>query len=424
MTRGPLAAKETDMHRRRYGTIRIFAEGELRDYLDQVLSAVIGSISNEKDDYLLNVNEEDYISFKVSEAQIHPLEIHDDQIYVSSSEQMIPAEHFPSSFYVHRGKLYKKDVIKFHIPFTGNAELLKLMPSSRISWSMDVELSQNEFCFEIINFSDDSDSIVREKDASLRNIMQQYGHVQNEIRQYNNSLEQKIKQAFDARKKRIIAKSDVLASLGVPIKKQAGVSETFSVPTPQRRKKVTVTRPEVHEQGYKPEPSLDESVYFDILKMIHEVGKEFERLPSLYVGKEEEHLRDHFLMMLEPNFQGSATGETFNKTGKTDILLRYDGSNVFIAECKYWTGQKGFLATITQLLGYLTWRDSKAAVIMFVTNKDFSSVLETVKTVISDHSNYLGAEKEKDETWLNYRFHINGDRNRVVKLAVMLYHLP
>jgi hypothetical protein len=129
-------------------------------------------------------------------------------------------------------------------------------------------------------------------------------------------------------------------------------------------------------------------------------------------------------MMLEPNFQGSATGETFNKTGKTDILLRYEGTNVFIAECKFWKGKKVFLSTISQLLGYLTWRDSKAAVIMFVPNKEFTSVLETAKGSISEHSNYLSFVNSSDETWLNYKFHLNDDRNRLLKLAVMLYHTP
>ena len=73
--------------------------------------------------------------------------------------------------------------------------------------------------------------------------------------------------------------------------------------------------------------------------------------------------RDHLLLYLEPRYEGSATGETFNSTGKTDILIRHENSNAFIAECKFWTGQKGYLETITQLLGYLTWRDSKAAVV-------------------------------------------------------------
>jgi len=92
-------------------------------------------------------------------------------------------------------------------------------------------------------------------------------------------------------------------------------------------------------------------------------------MPSTYSNKGEEDLRDHILLVLEPRFQGSATGETFNKTGKTDILLRFEGKNVFIAECKFWNGIKLFFETISQLLAYLTWRDSKAAVIIFVKTK-------------------------------------------------------
>jgi len=276
----------------------------------------------------------------------------------------------------------------------------------------------------LTNFSDDSDAIVRKKDENIKSIAQQLNNVNSEIRQYNASLETQIRTAFESRKNKIKAKSGVLASLGVPIKKTDTPPETFSIPTPQKRKKSILRKPEVREAGFTPEPCLDDSVYDEILQMIHDVGKEFERLPSVYAGKEEEHLRDHFLMILEPNFEGSATGETFNKTGKTDILLRHENSNVFIAECKFWRGQKSFLATITQLLGYLTWRDSKAAVIMFVPNKEFTTVIQTAKECINEHTNYIRAVSEKDETWHNYEFHLDGDRNRVVKIAVMFYHTP
>lgn len=129
-------------------------------------------------------------------------------------------------------------------------------------------------------------------------------------------------------------------------------------------------------------------------------------------------------MMLEPNFEGSATGETFNKKGKTDILLRYQGSNIFIGECKFWRGKKSLLKTIDQLLGYLTWRDSKVAIIMFVPNKDFSTVLATMRESINEHSNFLRIVSDKETTWLNCEFHLNDDRNRIVKVAIMLYHTP
>lgn len=412
------------MRRNRYGTLRIFADQSLREYLEGQKNNIISSIESEKDDYLLNVNENDYIDHKVSEAIEDKLEIHIDQIYASSEEKLIPAEYFPSSFWVERGNSYKKDVIKFHVPFSGNQYLLKCTPSHRLVWSMDIEMGVNEFCFEIINFSDNAQAISNEKDSAIQNIQTQCENVNREIDQHNTSLKIQILNAFNSRKQKIKTKTGVLEALGIPIKKTNSVSKTFSVPAPQKRKKVTLVKPDVIESGFTPEPCLDDSVYFEILQMIHDVGKEFERLPSIYSGKEEEHLRDHFLMMLEPNFEGSATGETFNKTGKTDILLRHDSSNVFIAECKFWRGQKSFLATISQLLGYLTWRDSKAAVIMFVPNKEFTTVITTAKECIDQHENFLKAVNEKDETWLNYEFHLNGDRNRIVKIAIMFYHIP
>jgi hypothetical protein len=62
-------------------------------------------------------------------------------------------------------------------------------------------------------------------------------------------------------------------------------------------------------------------------------------------------------------FKAQATGETFNFQGKTDILIRVEAKNVYIAECKFWKGEKTLLATLDQLLSYLSWRDTKAALL-------------------------------------------------------------
>lgn len=141
--------------------------------------------------------------------------------------------------------------------------------------------------------------------------------------------------------------------------------------------------------------------YTRILECVHSVGKMFERLPSTYIGKDEESLRDHILVSLESIVFGSATGETFNKRGKTDILVRGNGANEFVGECKFWKGKGVFLETISQLLGYLSWRDNKTAVILFVENKDFSTVVEKVREYIKEHPNYLRNSYERDETWQN-----------------------
>lgn len=163
--------------------------------------------------------------------------------------------------------------------------------------------------------------------------------------------------------------------------------------------------------------------YSRILEAVHTTGKMFERLPATYIGKGEEALRDHILVTLEALVSGSATGETFNKSGKTDILVRNGSTNEFIGECKFWHGKSGFLDTISQLLGYLSWRDTNAALIIFVPNVDFSTVLSKMQEYVSEHSNYLRSTGQKDETWHNYEFRMQEDQSRVVNVAVMLYHI-
>ena len=87
-------------------------------------------------------------------------------------------------------------------------------------------------------------------------------------------------------------------------------------------------------------------------------------------------------------YEGDATGETFNFDGKTDILIRKDGKNVFIAECKFWKGEKAFLETIDQLLSYLSWRDTKTAVVVFNRNAGFSAVLAKIAEITPEHPNF------------------------------------
>ena len=107
--------------------------------------------------------------------------------------------------------------------------------------------------------------------------------------------------------------------MGVPFIKAENVPFAFSVPVV---KKESIIKPSASSGKFTPEYYLDKEVYNNILKMCHDIGIEMERHPSVYADKDENTLRDHFIMILSPNFQ-SVTGETFNKIGKTDILIRY-----------------------------------------------------------------------------------------------------
>lgn len=50
------------------------------------------------------------------------------------------------------------------------------------------------------------------------------------------------------------------------------------------------------------------------------------------------NLRFHFLVQLNGQYEGMATGENFNYQEKTDILIKYNRQNLFVGECKFWKG--------------------------------------------------------------------------------------
>ncbi len=151
----------------------------------------------------------------------------------------------------------------------------------------------------------------------------------------------------------------MVAGLAFPIRARQNTPNTDVAPVV--RKKVIAT-PAPTTAPFEPEPVLEEANYRAILEIIQSMALVMERSPTAFQTMGEENLRQQFLVPLNSHFEGSASGETFNFSGKTDILIRVKDRNIFIAECKFWGGEKNFLDTITQLLGYLSWRDTKAAV--------------------------------------------------------------
>ena len=148
------------------------------------------------------------------------------------------------------------------------------------------------------------------------------------------------------------------------------------------------------------------------------------RSRSTFVQMKEEQIRDLILVNLNGHYEGDATGETFNAQGKTDILIRADDRNVFIAECKFWAGPKSLLAAIDQILGYLTWRDTKAALLLFCKNIDFTNTLSSIATAVPEHPNFKRELKTISDTHVRYLFRQKDDPVRDLYLAVQAFYIP
>src|SRR5262249_32068485 len=69
----------------------------------------------------------------------------------------------------------------------------------------------------------------------------------------------------------------------------------------------------------KPEPQLNRDDVHTLVDFIEGYARQFEVSPQVFAQFEEEQLRDLILGMMNANYPGSSTGETFNKLGKADI---------------------------------------------------------------------------------------------------------
>ena len=127
--------------------IKIFWENDFSNVQANALQRVKARIDQENQNYLLNVNEEDYLAHIVSEFRIEPLSIDFGGVEASFSEKMIQAERFPQTFHVFAGKSYPRQVVRYHIPFSGDPRLLQCVPSPRVMNTFQVEVESDAICF-------------------------------------------------------------------------------------------------------------------------------------------------------------------------------------------------------------------------------------------------------------------------------------
>jgi len=402
--------------------IRSFYEKDNGAYREELIYKIKSTIENAGKEYILNIDENEYIDYLVAKNTLYPLEILKDTEHID--EPVIEKKQMEDR---HFGRSYIVEIYNFKVSYhySGTKELFYVRPSTMTLTTNKICLDGNDTVSFVVNLTQlDESAFSRAKNDSFSSSFANVVNVNSFVSSWNNALEGLIRSEFKKIKDKYVKENGFFAAINVKTNKKT--TNVFTVPT---IKVIETPRPKMTKnKTYTPEPTMSDEMYNDILKMLYILGQNMERKPSLYIGKDEEALRDQFLFALETKYVGvTATGETFNKHGKTDILLKHqeDGTNLFIAECKVWHGKSQFLEAISQLFDrYLTWRDSKVAVMMFVDNKEFTKTIEVVKNSIEEHPYYLEVLPQREETSLRYKFHLAEDKDKEVYLEVMMFHFP
>jgi hypothetical protein len=383
-------------------------------------------IESLEQNYVLNASEDDLVAWIVDEVSLDVPALDEPGIHVDYAEKLIDVSRDPMRVFINPEKEFyvPGTQITFIVPFTGDASFFDVQPQhfTYSSAGSRASVVQGEVHFAYAGANLDGERIKREFQNELQLLKQNLQNLKASADGQRSELPQQVREQVRQRKEKLLRDAQMAASIGFPVRRRNGVPATYAVPVQKRTPRID--RPTSPSGPFQPEPALAMEEYENVLSIIRNMVTVMEQSPKAFETMGEEDLRTHFLVQLNAQYEGRATGETFNFQGKTDILIRADGRNVFIAECKFWAGEKQFLETIDQLLSYLSWRDTKTAVLIFNRNVNFSEVLRKITDSVVGHSCYKRTLQISDESTFRYVFHQTNDENRELTLSVIAFDVP
>ncbi len=402
----------------------LFVSYDLATSLQNAINGMRHEVLELDENRLLNTVPEDLKNYLVEKYSITPIKLLRDQWYADHQDAPVDVRYDQMRLIDDRSRpaMVPGERIEVRIPFEGESELFYSKANTFNMNPPRAVIDKNEIVLRYESPSDQPQNVRPLVDRALADIEQHLGWQRGMIDAHNTSLLSAAEHAIQQRRERLLAQSERAATLGIPIRRRDDAPKTYAVPTV--RKKVATSLPPASSAQFTPEPVWAMEQYEQALKIMQDMTLVMERSPDAFKTMDEEALRQHFLVQLNGQFEGKATGETFNMGGKTDILLREGGRNVFIAECKFWKGPKGFVEAINQLLGYTTWRDSKTAILVFNRGTETSTVLAGIDATIKAHANFKRVLTWPHESGFRYVLHVNGDMNRELIVTVLVFHVP
>lgn len=385
--------------------------------LEQKMLAEVEAIEGNT---LLNTSVDDLCDYLEDKYKLDVPQLSKADVNVDAGEAQFPMKDLFSegSRYIY----VPATSISFYIPFEGDQILLTCKPSSYSSDRPRAVVRPGEIVLTYTGVDQDASKVRSNFDRDLAVIDQHLGRVAREAEVYNAALRGNIRSRLEGRRSKLLRDQGLVANLGFPLRRRGNVPQTYTAPAIRRKPKIV--RPTANSSSYIPEPELDMQEYEHILSVISNMVAVIERSPHVFRTMDEESLRHHFLIPLNGHYEGQATGETFNYEGKTDILIRAEGRNLFIAECKFWNGPESLMKALNQLLGYASWRDTKTALLIFNRERQFSTVLEKIPETLRAHPNYKRTLPYASETGFRVVMHHRDDINRELILTVLAFEVP
>jgi hypothetical protein len=412
----------------------MFNKPSIADYYRKVFAGIERQILGEKDESIIGTNIDELAEYYYSNNCLSPIEFdteRQEQMEHRKELRIVKAQERERGYQSMGDTKIEYESIIVTIPIIPNKNLEKIweLQTSTFDWEGEpnTNLGTDIVLFSIdikgygFNYNNDDEiasRIRREKEK----IQVWINRRNDDIRNENKKLESSIKPLIEERKRKLTEDIQRINSLSQKINIPLKMKENEAVKRIQLDKSPLVKR--VKPVATLPEEYvLDRDKVLDIISIIDNQGRQFEKTPKTYECFQEEGFRDVILVALNPIFEGRATGETFSGKGKTDIYLNIDKGNILICECKIWSGRELYNVTINQIRGYVTWRNNFGIIITFAKLKNFSKILEEIEDIVTKHPSYAKEFRKVSETHFSSYHVLEQDSFKNIEIHHLFYNL-
>jgi hypothetical protein len=178
------------------------------------------------------------------------------------------------------------------VPFTGDPQMFRILPNTHTFNPPRGEVRGSTIIFEYWSDNPRTEQVRRAIDGWLTDIKQHLQWQRASFQQFNDGLPGMARVAITNRRDKLLSNQNLVAALGIPLKRRPGSIGTYTAPEVKRR--IVPKMPPATTGAFKPEPVLEEAEYQHILDVIDNMVKVMERSPKAFHHIDEEALRMHF----------------------------------------------------------------------------------------------------------------------------------
>ena len=409
----------------------MFESQDVSSYLKSIYEKITREIDVFTNERISTADFDEWTEYYHDKYRLEPIELLESYKTIKVKETTIESNAPFFSDFPYRQQNIQVPAYQFLItvPFTGEINLLNLSPSTSylrrfpatVIHSRGEELDQIGLDFEyrkseINDKVDLSVFIEKEFNNEFKYYRDTIINVNKEVAPFNQQLKGFIRSCLEKRKARASDFFAVCDKLNIPMKQSENAPNTTPIPL-KRVVKQTPSAPQAKK--IEPEYGISDTDYQNIQNIIDMFCISCEKTPLTYNKLTEEEIRDTLISTLNTHYS-NVTGEAFRKKGKTDILIEFNNKAGYIAECKIWHGIQALQEALSQLNGYMTWRDYKVSLVFFnKTNRDFARVRAQIDEWVRSNSANVNHTKANIWSCLINRT----DKDEYFQLSIRVYDL-